>query len=161
MEVPRLRESELQVPVYTTTTATPNPSLVCNLHHSLQQCRILNPLSLARDRTHLLMDTSWVYHHWTPTGTLMWHYLKAVYTGFFWPCPWHVEVPGLGIEPEPQHWPELVQLQHWIFNPLRHRELLYTPFKNFPRVRCYCYPFTDEERVGGSSCRGSVVNKSD
>ena len=31
-------------------------SFVCNLHHSP---RILNPLSKARDRTGVLMDTSW------------------------------------------------------------------------------------------------------
>ena len=30
------------------------------LHHSSQQCWILNPLSKARDRTHNLMDTSGV-----------------------------------------------------------------------------------------------------
>ena len=35
MEVPRLGvESELQLPAYTTATATPDPSHVCNLHHS-------------------------------------------------------------------------------------------------------------------------------
>ena len=31
---------------------------VRDLHHSLQQCQILSPLSKARDRTHILMDTS-------------------------------------------------------------------------------------------------------
>ena len=34
--------------------------LVCNLRHGLRQCWILNPLSKARDRTHIPMDTSWV-----------------------------------------------------------------------------------------------------
>ena len=35
MEVPRLRiESELQLPTYTTATAMPDASHVCNLHHS-------------------------------------------------------------------------------------------------------------------------------
>ena len=56
-EVPRLRvELELQLPAYTTATAT----LVCNLHHSSQQCRILNPLREARGQTPVLMDTSQV-----------------------------------------------------------------------------------------------------
>ena len=44
MEVPRLRvESELQLPAY--ATATWDLSRVCNIHHSLQQCQIFNPLS--------------------------------------------------------------------------------------------------------------------
>ena len=67
MEVPRLRiESELQLPADTTATATPDLSCVCNLHHSSQQCRILNPLKEARD------GTSWILvrfiNHGTPKG---------------------------------------------------------------------------------------------
>ena len=35
MEVPRLGvQSELQLPAYTTATATPDLSRICNLHHS-------------------------------------------------------------------------------------------------------------------------------
>ena len=50
MVVPRLGvELELQLPAYATATATPDLSCVCNLHHSLWQCWILNPLSKARD----------------------------------------------------------------------------------------------------------------
>ena len=57
MEGPRLGvEFELQVLAYTTTIATRNLSLVCNLHHSSWQHRILNPLSEARDRTCNLTD---------------------------------------------------------------------------------------------------------
>ena len=38
MEVPRLgAESELQLPVYTTATAMPDPSYICDLCHSSQQ----------------------------------------------------------------------------------------------------------------------------
>ena len=56
MEVPRLRvPSELQLPAYTTATATPDPSRVFDLHHSSQQYRILNPLRGSRDQTHNLM----------------------------------------------------------------------------------------------------------
>ena len=51
-------ELELHLPPYTTATATPDPSHIRDLHHSSQQCRILNLLSEARDRTHILMDTS-------------------------------------------------------------------------------------------------------
>ena len=46
MKVPRLRvKLEMHLPVYATATAMPNP----------------NPLSKARDRTLILMDTSWVF----------------------------------------------------------------------------------------------------
>ena len=59
MEVPRLGvESELQLTAYTTATATPDPSRICNLHHSSRKRQILNPLSKARDQTHIFMDTS-------------------------------------------------------------------------------------------------------
>ena len=64
MEVPRLGvESELQLLLaYTTATAMwdPSHSLVCDLHHSSQQCQILYPLSEARDQTLILMDPSQV-----------------------------------------------------------------------------------------------------
>ena len=42
-------ELELQLLVYATTTAMLDQSLICNLHHSSQQCQVLNPLSEARD----------------------------------------------------------------------------------------------------------------
>ena len=61
MEVSRLGAGlELQLKAYATATAMPDPSLICNFHHSSQKCQILNPLSEARDRTCILMDTSWV-----------------------------------------------------------------------------------------------------
>ena len=69
MEVPRLGvHSELQPPAYTTATATPDPSLVYNLHHSSQQCQVLN-LSEARDRTLNLMVPSRIPFHCAMTGT--------------------------------------------------------------------------------------------
>ena len=49
-------------------TATPDLSLVCNLHHSSRQSRIL---STWRDQTHILMDTCWVCYRWATTGTLV------------------------------------------------------------------------------------------
>ena len=39
------------------TTATPYLNGICDLCHSSWQCRILHPLSEARDRTCILMDT--------------------------------------------------------------------------------------------------------
>ena len=57
-EVPCLGvKSELQLPAYSTTTATQDPSQIFNPHHSSQQHQILNPLSEARDRTYMLTDT--------------------------------------------------------------------------------------------------------
>ena len=59
MEVPRLGvELELQLPAY--ATATWDLSCVCDPHHSLQQCWILNPVSEARDQTCALMDDRFV-----------------------------------------------------------------------------------------------------
>ena len=70
MEVPRLGiELELQPPAYTTATATRNLSHVCCLYHSSGQSWILNPLSEARDRTHVLADASQICSCWAMTGT--------------------------------------------------------------------------------------------
>ena len=59
MKVPRLGvESELQLLAYARAIAVPDLSCVCDLHHSSRQCCILNPLSRAVARTHILMDPS-------------------------------------------------------------------------------------------------------
>ena len=64
MEVPRLGvELELQLQAYATAKATLDLNHICDLHHSSQQCQIFNPLSEARDETHILMDTSQVHYH--------------------------------------------------------------------------------------------------
>ena len=57
MDIPRLQvESELQLWVSATATVLLDLRHICDLCHSLQQCQILNPLSEARDQTHILMD---------------------------------------------------------------------------------------------------------
>ena len=72
MEIPRLGvQSELQLPAYTIGIAMPNPSHVCDLHHSSQQLWILNPLGEAQDPLGVLMDTSPVCYSWATTGTLI------------------------------------------------------------------------------------------
>jgi len=54
VEVPGLGiKSELQLQAYTIATETLDLRCICDLHHSLQ---ILNPLSEARDRTHILTE---------------------------------------------------------------------------------------------------------
>ena len=67
---PRLGvESELQLLVYTTATAMPDPSHICDLHHGSRQCWIINPLIKARDWTLILTGISWVHFLWATTGT--------------------------------------------------------------------------------------------
>ena len=62
MEVPRLGvELELQLMASATATVTQDLICVCNLHHSSQQCWILNPLSKTRDRSYNLMVPSGVH----------------------------------------------------------------------------------------------------
>ena len=61
IEIPRLEvESELQLPAYITATATEDPSCICDLYHSSQQCWIYNPLSEDTDWTCSLMVPSQV-----------------------------------------------------------------------------------------------------
>ena len=64
MELPRLRvDSELQLPAYTTATARQDLSQVFDLHPSTRPRWIPNPLIESRDRTRVLMETSWVRCH--------------------------------------------------------------------------------------------------
>ena len=70
MEVPRLEvKSEPQLQAYTPATATLDPSRIYNLHCSSWQCPILNPLSKARDRTFVLIDTSRVLNLLSHNGS--------------------------------------------------------------------------------------------
>ena len=70
MELPRLGvKLELQLLAYTTATETQDLSCICNLHHSLRQRWILNPVSEARDWTYILVDTSWVCYYWPTVRT--------------------------------------------------------------------------------------------
>ena len=54
---PARGESELQLPASATATAMLDLSHICNLCHSSRPCWVLNPLSEARDQTHILTDT--------------------------------------------------------------------------------------------------------
>ena len=49
------------LPAYAMATAMQDPSRVSDLHYSSWQHQTLNPLSKARDRTHILMDASQVH----------------------------------------------------------------------------------------------------
>ena len=71
MEIPGLGvQSERLLPTYTTATAAPDLSHICELHYSSWQRQILNPLSEARDLTCNLMVPSWIRFHCTTAGTL-------------------------------------------------------------------------------------------
>ena len=59
----RSQKLEQQQLTYATVTAMQDLSRVCDLHHSLWQCQILNPLSKTRDQTCILMETSQVHYH--------------------------------------------------------------------------------------------------
>ena len=63
------KKKELQLPATATARATQDPSHVSDLYRSSQQCWILNPLSEARDRTRVLVDTSQIHFCCATTGT--------------------------------------------------------------------------------------------
>ena len=84
------------------------------LHHSTQQRQISEPLSKAREQTHILMDMSWICFHW-PKQELLFFFLNVF---IYLATPWHVKTPGPGIEPSLQlhAGPQLQQV--WILNLL-------------------------------------------
>ena len=92
-------QSKLQLPAY--ATATQDLSCIYNLPHRSQQHQIFNPLSEARDWTHVLMDTSQVHFCWATMGTPLWQCIFFFFF-FFWSFVFlglhlqHVEVPRLG-----------------------------------------------------------------
>ena len=88
MEVPRLGvKSELQLTAYTTATATQDWSSVCSLHHSSWQHWIPGPLRKAKDKTHILINTSWIPFHCATRGILCtifsWLFLPSFFTSPF------------------------------------------------------------------------------
>ena len=58
-----------QLLVCIATSAIPDPSCFCNLHSSLRQCQILNPLSEARNQTHILTHYVRFLTHCATMGT--------------------------------------------------------------------------------------------
>ena len=99
-EVSRLRvESELQLPADATATAMWDMSCVCNLHHSSWPCWILNPLSEARDRTCIFMDTSQVLNRLSHNGNSRKEIASAAH------LQGHQQSPGQGWCPPFNHTP--------------------------------------------------------
>ena len=64
------------MPAYITTIVMPDPSHVCDLHHSSQQPWILNSLREARDQIHNLMVPSWICVRCATMGTPAKKYFK-------------------------------------------------------------------------------------
>ena len=57
----------------------PDLSHICDLHHSSQQRQIPDPLSKARDRMHILMDTSRIRFHCATVGIPFTQILKVAF----------------------------------------------------------------------------------
>ena len=69
MEVPRQGvEWELQLLAYTTATATPDPSHICDLNPTSRQCQIINPLRPGIEPKSSQI-TTWVCYHRATVGT--------------------------------------------------------------------------------------------
>ena len=74
MEVPRLGvKLELQLLAYTIATAMQNLSHICDLHHSLQQHQILNPLSEAKIETIFPQTLCQIAHSADLPATILHH----------------------------------------------------------------------------------------
>ena len=84
MNVPRFNllrvKLELQPQAHTTAIAMPDPSCICDLHHSSGQHQILNPLSEARDQTHNPIVTSQIHFRCATMGTLPNHHFLKIIT---------------------------------------------------------------------------------
>ena len=156
MEVPRLGvKSELQVPAY--TIATRDQSYVCNPHHSSHWRKIPNPLSEARDRTCILMDTSRISFCRATIGIPIIIVLKFyIHTHSIW------KFPGQGLNPihicdlccncggnlgsfnlmcQAGNWTCMhlcsdLSCYSWILNPLHHSTTAGTPEIDFSRSHC-------------------------
>ena len=66
---------------YTTATAMPDLSCICDLCCSSRQSQILNPLKGARDQTRILVDAHHVHDHWATMGTPVF-FLKKIMVSF-------------------------------------------------------------------------------
>ena len=74
---------------YTTATATPDPSCLCDLRRSSWQRRILYPLSKARDPTGILTDTSWIHSSLSHNRNSQFCYWFLTYIGSVIPLSWN------------------------------------------------------------------------
>ena len=66
---------------------------VCDLHYSSRQCQIPDPLSEARDRTHILMDTSRICFHCATMGTLCFLFIFFKWSFLSSPLSYLLQMP--------------------------------------------------------------------
>ena len=102
MEILRLGvESELHLLACITATAMPDLSRICDLHRSSWQCQILNPLSKARNRTPIFMDTSWILNLLSHNGnSTVFSIFLAAYSQLDMGCQFPDQ--GLNLGPQQQ-----------------------------------------------------------
>ena len=102
MDVPRPRvELELEMLASDTAAAKTDPRHICDLCRSLQQRHILNPLSEARDRTCILIETSWVLNLLSHNGNSSISYFLIYLSIFFFFHFWLLW--GQGSDPSPSY----------------------------------------------------------
>ena len=160
MEVSRLGvKSELSLLAYTTVTAIQDPSCICNLHHSSQQCQILNPWSEARDWTWIFMDAHQIRFRWATTGTpetpilnkslthggihnssKEWNTISSLFSSFYW--VFDCVLPSLvtDFSNQKKKKKKIKTRRNW-------KQSLYImnkrfPFLSFPFLFCSCICFT-------------------
>ena len=131
MESPRPGiKLELQQPAYTTATAMPDLSHVCDLCRGSWQCWILHSLSEPRIKPTSSRILVRFLTCWATVGTPIYYKVKfgiifidwdTGLLSFFPPfleAPSFYEVPRPGIRSEPQLWPTPKVRQHRTLNPL-------------------------------------------
>ena len=92
---------------YATVKAIQDASHICDLHHSSEQCQILNPLSKVRDWTHILMVISQVHYCWATMGTPKNPFRFRVFCGHLQTCTrWNIWITIVKV-------PRLVQTRNF------------------------------------------------
>ena len=86
----------MQLLAYTTAIATPDPSCICDLPCSSGQHLMLNPLSETRDRTRMLVDTSWVLNPLSHKRNSLDFSFQRSLLAFVWQMLWKGAKDGKG-----------------------------------------------------------------